>query len=74
MEIHAGIERWKATGWGVDPNQLAFRHYDNGRCECMSCRPGLHPVVETFADGRVEHFPTTHAQVESWRKAKPCDW
>lgn len=28
-----GVERWRRTGYGVDPNQ---------------CRPGVHPVVASF--------------------------
>jgi hypothetical protein len=32
-----GIERWKKTGYGIDLNQLAFRHYGNDRCPCHVC-------------------------------------
>jgi hypothetical protein len=37
-DVTKGIEAWKKTGHGIDPNQIGFRHYDDGDCECLICR------------------------------------
>jgi len=68
-DLLAGIARWRETGYGIDPNQAALRHYDRGECECMTCRPGLLPIVETWPRSgghvgmRVEHYPKSAAEV-----------
>lgn len=59
------IDRWKETGYGIDPNQIVFRHYrDNNNCECMTCRPGLHPIIETGPNFSLEHHLKN---AEQWR-------
>lgn len=36
--IQSQIDRWMCTGYGIDPNQLAFRHYpDDEHCGCHQC-------------------------------------
>ncbi|HEY2067297.1 MAG TPA: hypothetical protein VGG84_15185 [Gemmatimonadaceae bacterium] len=58
-ELVAGVGAWRKTGYGIDPNQAALRHDDGyAGCGCMTCRPGLLPIVETAPGGRVEHYPT----------------
>jgi hypothetical protein len=38
-DLACGIARWKATGYGIDPNQPALRHYPNtnNTCHCHWC-------------------------------------
>jgi hypothetical protein len=61
-----GIDRWKATGYGVDPNQIAFRHYpDDPNCLCHEC-------ADTPIEGYNFHgLPPEYAPVvrEAWKEA-----
>lgn len=66
QEIALGIERWKASGYGIDPNQLAFRHYpDDPDCRCHEC-------ADTPIEGYNFHgLPPQYAPVVwgAWKKA-----
>lgn len=47
-DLVCGIQRWKATGYGIDPNQPALRHRPHRgdrSCECHWCAGT--PIVST---------------------------
>lgn len=34
----AGVKQWQETGFGIDPNQIAMRHYpEDEDCQCFKC-------------------------------------
>jgi hypothetical protein len=64
-EIERGMDRWMATGYGIDPHQIAFRHYGTSTCQCFEC-------ADTPIKGYNFHgLPPEYAPVVwgAWQKA-----
>ena len=48
QELIDGVQEWMKTGYGIDPNQIAMRHYPgDAKCECFKCAGT--PVIKTKA-------------------------
>lgn len=44
----AGVKQWQETGFGIDPNQVALRHYPGDKdCQCFQCADT--PIITTKA-------------------------
>ena len=38
QELIDGVTEWMKTGYGIDPNQAAMRHYpEDEDCQCFKC-------------------------------------
>ena len=38
QELIDGVLQWTQTGYGIDPNQIAMRHYPGEEdCKCFKC-------------------------------------
>ena len=48
QELIEGVEQWMATGYGIDPNQIALRHDPADKdCQCFQCADT--PIITTKA-------------------------
>ena len=64
------IERWKTTGYGIDPNQVGMRHY-RGDPECLCNWCVGTPILITEPPTLPEPAPTRFIDTVFIKTRKP---